>query len=172
VKEFQHRIGRIGCRPCLIIVQDEFPKNSIESTRHPDRRCNASAKPVLVSGRQLPFELVMRRAKLFAGTDGGFQAVSTNETEYQMASVPEGVPRDVLLRGPVVLSTCARCHSGDGIFSINSYSRRFSPPGTSNPQLLPAMDPAQEDASTVNWKIQQFDWGLLRGLLEAAGKRN
>ncbi len=124
-------------------------------------------------GRQIPFELVMRREPLLQGQAGGLHALSAGETEYQLAAIPMGGPRTDLLRGPVVLSTCARCHEGDGIFSVNSYKRFFSAEAdTSNPQLLPATDPDREGAAAVAWKIQQFDWGLLRGLLERdeAGK--
>jgi hypothetical protein len=73
------------------------------------------------------------------------------------------------LEGPVALATCARCHVSDGIFSVNSYGRRLAePPGTLNPQLLPAGGlGSDERAATVAWKQQQFNWGLLRGLLEA-----
>jgi hypothetical protein len=79
-----------------------------------------------------------------------------------------GGPRDSLLRGPVVFSTCHRCHSADGIFSVNSYGRPMSiPPGTPNPQLSSWTYAYQQDAATVEWKKEQFNWGLLRGLLES-----
>jgi hypothetical protein len=123
-------------------------------------------------GRQIPFELVMRREPLLHGQAGGLHAVTAEETEYQLAAIPTDGPRAALLRGPVVLLTCARCHYGDGIFSVNSYKRFFAEEtDTSNPQLLPATDPVHEGAAAVAWKVQQFDWGLLRGLLERDAAR-
>ena len=38
---------------------------------------------------------------------------------------------------------------------------------TLNPQLPPADDPDNQARMTIDWKKQRFDWGLLRGLLEA-----
>jgi hypothetical protein len=109
----------------------------------------------------------MRRRALLAGISGGLRALTPDEAEYQLAMIPMGGPRAALLRGPVVLSTCIRCHSSDGVFSVNSYGRGFSnPPGTTNPQLLPATDPGVEAMATVEWKKRQYDFGLLRGLLE------
>ena len=120
-------------------------------------------------GRQLAFEVVMRRRDLLAGAAGGLRAVTADEVEYQLLNRPEGGPRDSLLRGSVVLSTCRRCHSADGIFSVNSYARPMSdPPGTSNPQLLTDTYSWHQEAATVEWKKRQFNWGLLLGLLESS----
>jgi hypothetical protein len=38
---------------------------------------------------------------------------------------------------------------------------------TTNPQLLPSNGLSHERAAARLWKMKQFDWGLLRGLLDA-----
>ena len=89
-----------------------------------------------------PFEFVLRRHDLLGEGAVGLHAVAPGEAEYQLTTIPMGVSRAQLLSGPVVLSTCARCHSADGIFSVNSYTSPFSP-DRANPQLLPARAPHQ-----------------------------
>ena len=113
---------------------------------------------------QLVFEIAMRRRDLLAGISGGLHQVAPDEAEYQHIGKMHGT-RAAQLRGQAVLSTCARCHSGHGIFSINTYTRLLGPK-TINPQLLPADSADYQGRATVEWKKQQFDWGLLRGLLE------
>ena len=125
------------------------------------------------SSRQLVYELVMRRRDLLAGRDGGLHSVTPNETEYQLTSIPMGVSREAHLRGVVVLSTCVRCHSSNGIFSVNTYGQSLNGQPlvadsvNSNPQLLPATSIGYQGNATADWKMRQLDWGLLRGLLEA-----
>jgi hypothetical protein len=113
---------------------------------------------------QLVFEFAMRRRDLLAGKAGGLHQVAPDEAEYQLIGGLHGT-RAVQLRGSVVMSTCARCHSGNGIFSINSFTRAIGS-RTVNPQLLPADNADYQGVSAMYWKKQQFDWGLLRGLLE------
>jgi hypothetical protein len=115
----------------------------------------------------------MRRRDLLAGRDGGLHSVTPDETEYQLTSIPMGVSREAHLRGVVVLSTCVRCHSSNGIFSVNAYGHSLNDQPqiadslNSNPQLLPATSIGYQGNATADWKTHQFDWGLLRGLLEA-----
>lgn len=113
---------------------------------------------------QSVFEFVMRRRDLLSGSSGGLHLVGPDEAEYQLIGGLHG-PRAVQLRGSVILSTCMRCHSGNGIFSINSYTR-FLGPETVNPQLLPADSSDHQGHATLEWKRQRFDWGLLQGHLE------
>jgi len=123
------------------------------------------------NSRQLGYELVMRRRDLLAGRAGGFHFVTPDETEYQLTTILQGGSREAQLRGPVVLSTCARCHSPNGIFSVNTYtgflSAVSSASAKANPQLLPATSIGYQANATADWKTSQFNWGLLKGLLEA-----
>jgi len=112
--------------------------------------------------QQRPFELVMRRADVLAGDDGGLHVMGSDEAEYQIfPGRPTG------LRGPVVLSTCAGCHGQfGGIRSVNTYTG-FPSSSNLDLRLPPATDPRDEDAFTMEWKMGRFDWGVLHGLLEA-----
>ena len=119
------------------------------------------------NSHQLVYELVMRRSDLLAGGQGGFHAVTPDEAEYQLTTLPMGVSREAHLRGVVVLSTCERCHLANGIFSVNTYGRTFSPAAAhDNPQLLPATSVGYQGNATATWKTTQFNWGVLRGLLQ------
>ncbi len=129
------------------------------------------------SSRQLVYEFAMRRRDLLTGKAGGLRSLGPDHREYQGSGEPFvsfGDSRATLLRGPLVLSTCVRCHQGDGIFSVDSYTRIPSEL-SQNPQLLPAGTLAAQvglprvgsvRAATAAWKQQQFNWGLLLGLLE------
>jgi hypothetical protein len=118
--------------------------------------------------RQSVFDFVMRRRDLLAGQTGGLHALAREEREYRRTHDSRGGPLDKkYLTGPVVLSTCARCHDSDGVFSVNTYTRMLSLDLTGNPQLLPADAPDYQGTATVQWKKTRFDWGLLRGLLAA-----
>jgi hypothetical protein len=124
------------------------------------------------SSRQLVYELVLRRHDLLAGRNGGLHSVTPDETEYQLTTIPMGVSREAHLRGVVVLSTCVRCHSSNGVFSVNTYGHSINGQLTadsanSNPQLVPATSIGYQGNATADWKTRQYDWGLLRGLLEA-----
>ena len=113
-------------------------------------------------------DFVMRRRDLLSGQAGGLHALTFDEREYRRThDSMGGAPNWQSLLGPVVLSTCARCHSNDGIFSVQTYAGMFSYPRSNNPQLLPADAPDYQRAAGVEWKKRQFDWGLLRGLLAA-----
>ena len=124
------------------------------------------------SAHQLVYELVMRRRDLLAGEAGGLHRVTQNETEYQLTTILEDGNREVHLRGPVVLATCVRCHSLNGIFAVNTYSGTVNGGISSrsvkiNPQLLATTSIVNQADATADWKTKQFDWGLLKGLLEA-----
>ena len=118
------------------------------------------------SERQRVYEFVLRRRELLAGSAGGLRLVGPQDVEYQLTTIPEGGPRAARLQGSSVLGTCERCHSADGIFSVNSYTRQLSPEApTQDPQLLPSGHSWNDErAAAVQWKQQQFDWGLLRGM--------
>jgi hypothetical protein len=66
----------------------------------------------------------------------------------------------------VTLDTCMQCHSGPGLFSVNSYTRflSFSEFSSQRPANLTPLDFHREVLETIDWKQRQFDWGLLQGL--------
>jgi hypothetical protein len=57
--------------------------------------------------------------------------------------------------------------NADGIFAVRSYTGLMNfGREVSNPQLPPADDIDYQRTATAQWKTEQFDWSLLRGLLE------
>ena len=129
------------------------------------RQIPRSVTGIEEAGRTQDFyEFVVRRAKLFAGTAGGFHAIARGEREPQLLFRTHDETEQERLGGHIVLETCVGCHMQPGIFSVNSYSR-FAGRQITNPQLLPATDPAYERRSVAGWKRQQFNWGVLQGLL-------
>lgn len=70
--------------------------------------------------------------------------------------------RDSATFQSVRMKNCLACHSARGLFSVNSYTRSFSPPP--RPAELTDMGIEREATVTIDWKQRQFDWGLLQGL--------
>ncbi len=69
--------------------------------------------------------------------------------------------------GLPVYETCAACHTGSGIQSVNSYTGRFS--SREERPLDLALWPssvADERRKLLEWKRKQYDWGVLQGLAE------
>ena len=66
----------------------------------------------------------------------------------------------------ITLNTCMQCHSGPGLFSVNSYTRAlsFSSESPQRPANLTPLDFHREIENTIDWKQRQFNWGLLQGL--------
>ena len=62
-----------------------------------------------------------------------------------------------------VLGTCMECHTATGIYSVNSFTRFISNPPSETTHLIESA-PGHENEVTVDWKQQQFNWGLLQGL--------
>ena len=119
---------------------------------------------------QHPFEVTMTRADLLARRTGGLHQLADDETSQELTgSVRMEWTRAQKLRGPVVMSTCLRCHGGPGIFSVNAYSGLFddSRRRALNPSLIPSVDPDYQRQTTMSRKMQRYDWGLLQGILTA-----
>jgi hypothetical protein len=109
------------------------------------------------------FELNMRRGELLAGKAGGLHAVAKDDVEYQLFPIGGGnnETRESHLRGSAGMKACVTCHSANGIFSVRTYAR-----GT-NPQLFPAPHSDHSTEHSLSRKRERFDWGVLRGMLEA-----
>ena len=114
-------------------------------------------------------EFVMRRLPLLSGTSGGLHVVAPDEREYQLTN-HGGEGRGQRARAPIVLSTCRHCHSGEGILSVRSYAGFPGGSRALNPQLLPSGDVDSQRRATVDWKHQQFNWGLLVGLIRGQAR--
>ncbi|HTV42608.1 MAG TPA: hypothetical protein VMF08_18735 [Candidatus Sulfotelmatobacter sp.] len=70
-------------------------------------------------------------------------------------------------RSRSVLEDCATCHSGAGIYSVNSYMRLFSSRYLYPPK--PISGPVSDTIrAAIGWKEGRFSWGLLQGLWNQA----
>lgn len=109
------------------------------------------------------FELNMRRGDLLAGKAGGLHAVAKDDVEYQIFPIGgrDNETRESRLRGSAGITTCITCHGANGIFSVRTYAR-----GT-NPQLFPAPNSGHSTEHSLSRKQERFDWGVLRGMVEA-----
>jgi hypothetical protein len=95
-----------------------------------------------------------------------FMGMGVDQFEYtpRNASNEVAVPDSARLQS-VTLNTCMTCHSGPGLFSVNSYTRSLSffSESPQRPANLTPLDFDREIKNTIFWKQRQFDWGLLQG---------
>jgi hypothetical protein len=124
-------------------------------------------------GEQDVYEFVLDRTKLFAGQPG-LRAVGPEEPaeEFGRRAVDdpfEEGPRRHRARELKMpqMKTCISCHQEPGVYSVLSMERglRASPKGRREIFRTYAWD--VEMSYTVKAKVEQFNWGLLQGKLEA-----
>lgn len=75
------------------------------------------------------------------------------------------VPDSSTFKG-TILESCRTCHFAPGIYSVNVYAGLFAGlfhPRTNPPKLYNIEVNREMDAS-INWKREQYSWGLLQGL--------
>ncbi len=72
------------------------------------------------------------------------------------------VPDSSTFKG-TVLESCRTCHAASGIYSVNVYAGLFHP-RTIDPPKLFNLDANREMGASINWKLEQYSWGLLQGL--------
>lgn len=118
------------------------------------------------------YEVTLSRPLLFAGKNGGLRAIGPGEREF---SVFQTMGTDWIERthgGPEFdidsirprLQTCAWCHNGGGIRSLNSRAALLRPNRMQKEPENPEYGPIYwENASTLSWKSNRYDWGLLNG---------
>jgi hypothetical protein len=129
------------------------------------------------------YEIRLSQAKLFAGQAGGLRAVARGEKEFPVfrtqgedifeTAAKENTPLEKL-ESPSILDMCAACHSAPGINSLQSRRRLLKP---NRPQLALDLGRNPDDAqygplwweaqSTLGWKANQYNWGLLNGYWQA-----
>lgn len=64
----------------------------------------------------------------------------------------------------VILGACYQCHSGPGIYSVNSFTRIFSGGLAATATQLTESDLKNEEEMSVFWKEREFEWGFLQAL--------
>jgi hypothetical protein len=85
---------------------------------------------------------------------GGPDPFEPRRNDQRVASDFRGIP----------LQSCPECHSSTGIYSVPSFTGQFSPHDAREAGQLYETDPNREMMTAIDWKRQQFDWGLLQGL--------
>jgi hypothetical protein len=118
------------------------------------------------------YKFALRREKLFAGEAGGLAPLAPDLKEFALF-LSQGV--DWFEAGgdaapesfqEVTLESCATCHAAAGVHSMMSFSLpRFN--GAVSPPRLGEALPAHETGFAANWKLRQYEWGLLQGLWHA-----
>jgi hypothetical protein len=102
------------------------------------------------------YEVKLNRAKLFAGESGGLGAVTRDDQDFRFLQ-SHGFDFD----GPVrTLDGCAKCHTGSGIYSVRSVASLLKPSQAQGG----ATDVYRNEATTtLFWKQDRYNWGLLNG---------
>ncbi len=122
------------------------------------------------NGVQDMYEFVLDRAALFAGRHG-LRAVGSEEPaepSFERREGDEPFERTTPFAPDMPqMKTCIACHSAPGVYSVLSMSRAFHDNPQSNGDLFRTYSWDVEMKLTVQAKAARFDWGLLKGKLEA-----
>ena len=125
------------------------------------------------------FEFRLSRPLLFSGKNGGLRALGPDEKELstfqQQGDDPierrRGEP-DFSSKLPPVIQTCAWCHNGGGVQSLNSRASLLKPNRRQQEPRSVDYGPIYwGDGTAIAWKQDRFDWGLLNGYWRAAKPR-
>jgi hypothetical protein len=102
------------------------------------------------------YEIKLNRANLFAGKSGGLGAVTRDDQDFRILQ-SHGFDFD----GPVrTLDGCTKCHTGSGIYSVRSIASLLKPSQVQGE----ATDACRNEATTtLFWKQDRYNWGLLNG---------
>jgi hypothetical protein len=153
------RSAKVRVTPVTELVQirvyRRIPKNP-EANLHSD------------FGEQDVYEFLLDREKLFAGKHG-LGAVGPKDPAEPFFERDEGADPFSRSRRPLTpmmpqLKTCIECHQAPGVYSVLSMGRGLR---GRNGEIFRTYDWDVETSYTVGAKVKQFNWGLLRGLLEA-----
>ncbi|MGA2810126.1 MAG: hypothetical protein ABSG16_01910 [Candidatus Acidiferrum sp.] len=147
-----------------------------------DAADSGSAQEFLLSGQDF-YEIVLSRRLLFAGKAGGLRETGRKEKTFALLNsfgADEGTSAKQFAKlddYPATLESCAVCHRGGGINSVNSRRQLLKPNWLIHdypdpPAIAPARTntlPAQwwEFDRTASSKQSRFDWGLLSGYWKA-----
>jgi hypothetical protein len=130
------------------------------------------------------YEIVLSRPVLFAGSaaqrSGGLRATGRKEKQFSLLNsfgADEGPPGQFakLDNYPPALESCAMCHRGAGINSVNSRRVLLKPYWLTHdyaerPGYTPPPTQWWDYDQGVSWKQQRYEWGLLNGYWKAAAQ--
>jgi hypothetical protein len=154
------RSAKVRVTPVTELVQlrvyRRIPKNPEAHLLHGD------------SGEQDAYEFLLDRAALSAGKHG-LRAVVPGDPAEPLFDRREGNNPFERTRPPLTpempqLKTCIECHRAPGVYSVLSMEQGLRRPQS---EVFRTYAWDVEMKYTVRAKTEQFQWGLLRGLLEA-----
>jgi hypothetical protein len=134
--------------------------------------------PELFPAQQV-FEFVLRRGPLFSGIAGGLRPIGREEKGFALFNTHGYDPLEASHgsgREPTssVLGRCGSCHAHPGVYSVNSFTRIATGPGTMRfvearqfPRRLHPLETAPPSSYEVAWKQERASFGYLRGLWAA-----
>jgi len=122
-------------------------------------------------GEQEVHEFVLDRQSLFAGKPG-LRALGPRDPEEPFERdghdpEPAAARRARPSRAATQLKSCIQCHQAPGVLSVLSMEQglRAMPPGARENFRTSAGNDEME--ITIRRKLEQYNWGLLQGMLEA-----
>jgi hypothetical protein len=133
--------------------------------------------------QQRVVEFDLDRGLLFADDAGGLRPIGSDERVFETFQTegfdPFEQPMEFREQFRVLhMERCVGCHGAPGIFSVQSYTRINSGPGTqlAGAALLPTARLRPARLADVNdaavWlKSRRYEWGLLQALLASTGER-
>ena len=129
------------------------------------------------------YEIVLSRPLLFAknsAQSSGLRATGRKEKQFSMLNsfgADEGPPGHFakLENYPPALESCAPCHQGAGINSVNSRRVLLKPNWLTHDYAeragyTPPPNQWWEYEQGVSWKQRRYEWGLLSGYWKAAAQ--
>jgi hypothetical protein len=117
------------------------------------------------------YEFLLDREKLFAGKPG-LRAVGPKDPAESHFERNEGADPFTRSRRPLApdvpqLETCIQCHQAPGVYSVLSMQRGLRRPDAKLTEVFRTYAWDVELNYTVRAKVEQYNWGLLQGKLEA-----
>jgi hypothetical protein len=136
---------------------------------------NGDPATVIKNSGQDFFEFKLSRPLLFSGKSG-LRAVAPEEREFSVFQTKGDDPIEEIQGSPgpgdkplPELQTCAWCHSGGGVRSLNSRDSLLKPNRMQQEPQNPNYGAIYwGDEAAIEWKQNHFDWGLLNGYWKAA----
>jgi hypothetical protein len=131
-------------------------------------------------GQQDVFEFALDRAKLFSGEAGGLVPVDKDARGFNFLPGVNGAegfeqykdrpPPDPIKEMRHTMSDCLGCHGVGGVESLlsvqNSMKSLYELRSQETPRFK-AYSLETQFTSTIYWKEQRYEWGLLKGWLES-----
>jgi hypothetical protein len=141
------------------------------SVTHAERNFTGGVEFIVKNSGQDFYEFRLSPPLLFSGKNGGLRAVGPDQKEFSIFQTKGNDPIEHPFDNPQfesnaipIVKSCAWCHSGGGVRSLNS-RESLRPPNRMQvePENSDYGSVYWGDRSAINWKQNRYDWGLLNG---------